>query len=405
MRLANIIEKLKSTPKKIITFIRPHLVTILLFILLVFSSTLLFVDRQTQLAKIAGLVTSNQNLSIKADDSEKKIGELLNEDQYKKNQELVAQMNEINSVFKKAVEVYEDLIDLKTKTSKTEKLDTLFAKILSLLSERNYTEANTQLSSLSQQVQTESDKANSASSSAQNVPVNNTPPSSGYRKQSVQISSGAFVVDIISADLTSTKVIVDTASDSTCGNDCPVLSLADYVSRSGAYAGVNGTYFCPASYPTCAGKTNSFDLLVMNKNKTYFNSDNNVYSSNPAAIFGAGWARFVSAAREWGRDTSVDAVISNYPLLVQGGNKVFSGDGDAKHTSKGGRSFIGASGSTVYIGVVRNATVAQSAEVLQTLGIKDAMNLDDGGSTALWSGGYKVGPGRALPNAVLFVSR
>jgi len=31
--------------------------------------------------------------------------------------------------------------------------------------------------------------------------------------------------------------------------------------------GINGSFFCPADYPTCAGKTGSFDLLVMNKNK------------------------------------------------------------------------------------------------------------------------------------------
>lgn len=31
--------------------------------------------------------------------------------------------------------------------------------------------------------------------------------------------------------------------------------------------------------------------------------------------------------------------------------------------------------------------------------------LDNGGSTALWSGGYKVGPGRNLPNVILFVSK
>ena len=30
---------------------------------------------------------------------------------------------------------------------------------------------------------------------------------------------------------------------------------------------------------------------------------------------------------------------------------------------------------------------------------------DDGGSTALYSGGYKVGPGRELPNVILFVKK
>ena len=195
---------------------------------------------------------------------------------------------------------------------------------------------------------------------------------------------GSFVVSIISADLASTKVIVDTASDGTCANNCPVLPLATFVSRSGAYAGVNGTYFCPASYPDCAGKTNSFDLLVMNKNKTYFNSDNNVYSANPGVIFGSGYIRFVSAVSQWGRDTGIDGMLSNYPLLVFNSQVNFGGNSDPKQGSRGNRSFIGSRGNTVYIGVVHSATTAESARVLKALGLENALNLDDGGSTALW---------------------
>ena len=61
-------------------------------------------------------------------------------------------------------------------------------------------------------------------------------------------------------------------------------------------------------------------------------------------------------------------------------------------------------GNIAYIGVVFNATVAEAAHVIHALGIENALNLDSGGSTALWSGGYKVGPGRNIPNAVLFVN-
>ena len=213
------------------------------------------------------------------------------------------------------------------------------------------------------------------------------------------------MVDIISADLNSTKVIVDTASDSDCANDCPVLALADYVARNGAFAGVNGSYFCPATYPQCTDKKNTFDTLLMNKNKIYFNSDNNVYSTVPAVIFGSNWARFVTQSLEWGRDTGIDAVIANYPLLVFNSQIFFGGGSDPKQESKGNRSFVAATGSTVYIGVTHNATVAESAKVLHALGVNHALNLDDGGSTALWYGGYKVGPGRDLPNVVLLVRK
>ncbi|MDZ4209646.1 MAG: phosphodiester glycosidase family protein [Candidatus Curtissbacteria bacterium] len=235
--------------------------------------------------------------------------------------------------------------------------------------------------------------------------INNSPPASGFSRQNVQTDQGTFSVDIISADLGSTKVVVDTASESDCSDNCPTMPLTDYVARSGAFAGINGSYFCPAEYPQCAGKANSFDMLVMNKNKYYFNSDNNVYSTLPAAIFGQGFARFVTQTLQWGRDTGVDAVIANHPLLILDNQIMFGGNDDPKQSGKGSRSFIGATGSTVYIGVVRSATVAQEAQVMKALGIASALNLDNGGSVALWFGNYKAGPGRNIPNAVLFVRR
>ena len=143
----------------------------------------------------------------------------------------------------------------------------------------------------------------------------------------------------------------------------------------------------------------------MNKNKVYFNSSNNVYSTNPAVIFYGNSARFVSQALEWGRDTGVDAVLSNYPLLVQNGNVTYSGGGDPKFAPKGLRTFIANKGNTAYMGIVLNASMQDSAKVLKALGMDNALNLDQGGSTALWYGGYKAGPGRNMPNALLFVRK
>jgi hypothetical protein len=115
--------------------------------------------------------------------------------------------------------------------------------------------------------------------------------------------------------------------------------------------------------------------------------------------------RFVGQSSGWGRDTSPDGVIANQPLLLSGGNITFGGDSDPKKGSRGNRSFVGNKGTTAYIGVVHGATVAEVAHVLKALGLENALNLDNGGSTALWSGGYKVGPGRNLPNVILFVRR
>jgi exopolysaccharide biosynthesis protein len=144
----------------------------------------------------------------------------------------------------------------------------------------------------------------------------------------------------------------------------------------------------------------------MNKNKVYFNSENNVYSTVPAVIFSGNSARWVSQSLQWGRDTGVDSVIANQPLLLLNGNITYGGDDEIKRAGKGARAFIGSSGNTVYIGVVYNANVAEVARVLKTLGIQNALNLDSGGSTALMSNGrYLVGPGRALPFGILFVRK
>jgi hypothetical protein len=349
------------------------------------------------------LIIFNQNsasLGSEIESLRTHIVQLESEDQRARNKELSDTMDEIKNAYIKSVSVYEELLDLKTNT----KLNENYAKVVSLLAAANYSEANTLLDTLENDIAAEQAKSVVVAPAAAG-PESNTPPSSGYSRQTVTTDAGKFTVSLVSGDLSNTKVIVDTASDSDCRDNCPVLPLATYISRNGAFAGINGSYFCPASYPTCAGKTNSFDLLAMNKNKTYFNSDNNVYSSNPAVIFGNGYVRFVTAASQWGRDTGVDGVLSNYPLLIHGSNVVFGGNDDPKQGSKGNRSFVANKANTVYIGVVHNATVAESARALKALGMENGMNLDSGGSTALWSGGYKLGPGRDLPNVILFVRK
>jgi exopolysaccharide biosynthesis protein len=236
--------------------------------------------------------------------------------------------------------------------------------------------------------------------------VKNSALGAGYSRQAVENEFGKFQVDVVAADLGSTRVVVETASAGDCGNNCPVDSLSSFVSRAGGYAGINGPYFCPAEYPSCAGKTNSFDTLLMNRNKVYFNSDNNVYSSVPAVIFQGGSARFVGASSEWGRDTGPDSVIAAQPLLLSGGEVRFGGDGDPKKGSRGSRAFIGTKGNTVYIGVVRNATVAEVARVLKTMGLDNALNLDSGGSTAMMANGkYVAGPGRNTPFGIVLVRK
>jgi hypothetical protein len=329
------------------------------------------------------------------------------EDQFKKNQELMTEIKNIQTTYKDAVTAYNDLLKLKEDTSKTQSLDATFALALSQLSQRNYASASTQIATLKRNISTQRAALDAAAGGVpDSLVVKNSALGAGYSRQAVENEFGKFQVDVVAADLGSTRVVVETASAGDCGNNCPVDSLSSFVSRAGGYAGINGPYFCPAEYPSCAGKTNSFDTLLMNRNKVYFNSDNNVYSSVPAVIFQGGSARFVGASSEWGRDTGPDSVIAAQPLLLSGGEVRFGGDGDPKKGSRGSRAFIGTKGNTVYIGVVRNATVAEVARVLKTMGLDNALNLDSGGSTAMMANGkYVAGPGRNTPFGIVLVRK
>lgn len=363
---------------------------------------------------ISGNKSTGQNLQLEQQLSktEKLLIDLQNQDQVKANQDLKKEIENINISFKSAVNKYQDITDLDAQKGKTESLKKSLARILNYLAERDYVSANEQLKLLTVSIEKEKSRISLLSSTSSNsvinisnLPLNNTLPGAGYSRQVVSALDSKYVVDIVAADMGSTRVIVDTATDGDCSDNCAVLSLSDYVSRNGASAGINGSYFCPADYPSCSGKSNSFDTLAMNKNKKYINSENNVYSTVPAVIFQPGSMRFVGQSLEWGRDTGVDGVLANQPLLLSRGNVAFGGGSDPKQGSKGSRSFVGNKGSTAYIGVVRNVTVVEMAHILKALGLENALNLDSGGSTALWLGGYKAGPGRNIPNAILFVPK
>ncbi|MBF8249535.1 MAG: hypothetical protein HW400_136 [Candidatus Levybacteria bacterium] len=331
-----------------------------------------------------------------------------NQDQVKINEQLKIDVKKTHDAYNQIINPYEKIQDLKVQKQNVADLEKNYAGILQYLSDLNYSSGSALLTQLNGDIDKKYAAIATTQTSAgsnQTASVSNTPPGSGYSFQAVKTDSGTFNVAIIAADLNSTRVIVDTASDSDCSNNCPVMSLGDYAARSGAYAGINGPFFCPAEYPSCAGKTNSFDTLLMNKNKHYFNSDNNKYSTVPLVYFSDNTMGVRGQSLEWGRDTGVDAVVANFPLYISGGNNNFGGSSDPKINSAGPRTFVANKGNFAYIGIVYSASAAQAASVLKTLGMDNALGLDQGGSTALWFNGYKAGPGRGLPSALLFIRK
>jgi uncharacterized protein YigE (DUF2233 family) len=226
----------------------------------------------------------------------------------------------------------------------------------------------------------------------------------GYSFLSVPTPRGTFNVHLIKEARSQVTVKTLTANSSDCFNNCPAKPLAQYVAENNGYAGMNGSYFCPPDYAPCAGKVNSFDYAVYNTNLGGWINSRAINSVNGLAVFNGSAATFYRRGSTYSAAPGpVTAAISNYPLLLQAGAVVNSeSEQSASQMARGTRGAIGVDGSYVFLAVVSGASVTEAAYALQALGVREALNLDGGGSTAMYiAGSYRVGPGRLLPNAIV----
>ncbi|MEK7537616.1 MAG: phosphodiester glycosidase family protein [Patescibacteria group bacterium] len=244
---------------------------------------------------------------------------------------------------------------------------------------------------------------------------------------SVAPSRGKFTVDVMTLDLSATtlKIMTDTSLNADCKNGCLTLPLKTYIDRRKAVAGMHGTYFCPYEYASCVGQTGYYFYPVFNSfSGTMINQVRMKYTVQPIVaidttnrlFYYAPTLQFHSLAElrtrlaadslAAGGSGVLRAALSSSPIMVIGGMNVLNRNHlDTKQaTVKSFRSFLGWKGTTVTFGIVRRATVIDEAAVAQAMGLDYALNLDGGGSTALYqNGNYTIGPGRNLPNAILLV--
>lgn len=239
-------------------------------------------------------------------------------------------------------------------------------------------------------------------------------------KVSVVSSRGTFSVNqmTLSADSLAYKIMTDTGNASDCDNNCTVFSLAEYVGRRNASAGIHGSYFCPSTYSTCVGQTNSYFYPVFNSfSRVMINQDRVKYTNQPMVVFDTtNTPHYIAHTKDFDtvgefeqrNNLTVQAAISNSPMMVVNGQNVLNtNELDTKQaTVKSSRGALGWKGTTTYLFVVSGATVIDSAAVADAMGLDFALNLDGGGSTALYNAGaYIIGPGRGLPNAIVVVPK
>ncbi len=240
---------------------------------------------------------------------------------------------------------------------------------------------------------------------------------STVRSEKVVTSRGSFDAEIITLQRSRFDMLTDTADTSDCSNGCAVKPLAEYITENAATIGIHGTYFCPTEYPDCAGKTNTFNGSVYNSAAhVMLNADDLPIHQGPMVAAATDGRYFYFhrtnqfgnsvSAFETTNNATLGAALANYPSLIEDGSVIVESEArltETNPTVKSVRGGFGFNDRFVYLVVVRNATVTDLAYVMQTLGATSALNLDGGGSAALWhEGAYAFGPGRSLPNAILF---
>ncbi|MBT4209890.1 MAG: phosphodiester glycosidase family protein [Candidatus Komeilibacteria bacterium] len=238
---------------------------------------------------------------------------------------------------------------------------------------------------------------------------------SSYKRYTIDTSRGSFDISLVTLTKDKYLMITDTAISADCDGDCATKSLASYVQDNSAEIGINGTYFCPPDYAECASTKNSFLSPVLNSNlNIVINRDIGFYHNGSWMAAGANGEYFhfhrpnkgLSNIGAWltYRNTTQIAGISNRPSLIENGVVVVNSEPHySSYNSKATRGGIGYDDQNIYLVIARSANMIDFAEIFKTLGATEALNLDGGGSSALYyDNSYMIGPGRSLPNAIVF---
>ncbi len=241
---------------------------------------------------------------------------------------------------------------------------------------------------------------------------------SNYEHKVISTTDGDFKIDVVEIDLENPnlKIITDTGDDYNCKDNCIARGLEEYVFEHEAFVAFNGSYFC--AYDNCGGKNYYFFPVFNSTEKKMINEDQLKYwTTGPIIAFDTfNKFYFFKDSRDFENveafekkyKVKLQAAIGNKPGLIENGKNIlidFELDEKQKNV-KGVRNAIGYKNNKLYLAVVYNATVPNLANVMKALNMEYAMNTDGGYSSALYyNDEFIVGPGRDIPNVILFIEK
>lgn len=372
--------------------------------------SLFFVFRYYQEKNLSSKTLSEKEILIASLKTE--VENLLKANEKVQSEDARKELKLINDTLEKYETVKEKTASYKKDGVGVGTIESQLPKAVDLIISKKYSEADSLLSKLDSDLESALKTKQTATASP---PVYSPSPSTGsstcsqvptigYCRMNIKASSGTFSVDIVAAQLSNTKVVTLTANSNNCTNNCPTKSLASFIGENGGFAGINGTYFCPPDYASCAGKVNSYDMPIYSTTlKKWLNQDKLPWFNRAMFAFAGSTPYFYQQTYQYGSLGGLTAAIANFPGLVYNGGKIVGNYTlTSAQNTKGNRGGIATKGGTVYLVVARSASVSDLANIMIAMGVTHGLNLDGGGSSALYyNGSYKVGPGRSLPNAVI----
>lgn len=186
-------------------------------------------------------------------------------------------------------------------------------------------------------------------------------------------------------------------------------------------AGINGAYFLPRDYTGQPDTTNTIRIMWGNGPlySRYFPDtgvngifwflrsglpiviQNNIYSE-----------KTLRDNTNSGMILEVENGIANFPILLQSGSSLMARYDRAwliteKMKVKGTKSFIcRTANDDIKMGTIGSISMVDVPDFIRRFGCVDAINLDNGGSLAMYDQGkYVVGPGRNIMDAFIIVKK